>query len=238
MDGRSEVPVMKLKFVTPRHALANTIDKWLTPAFPSWYKDLKISNYEAIKQDLKVARYCPAFVHLFKNSLLLRAPQDISSWIHDGGVSFEVPSHPPSLNFGAFDFGKSMGKEWAKYNSVKIDVDGSFIPEEGTTCLFFDPMYHLDDRVPLTAMTGVWPMYPDLYTPLSINMMGNRDCYDENGFLLIPRGTPLAYLYFPQGKPTIETETVSFEEYEQKHMYVRTDFVGDFLKKEMEILKE
>jgi hypothetical protein len=45
-------------------------------------------------------------------------------------------------------------------------------------------------------------------------------------------------LYFPQGKPTIETETVSFEEYEQKHMYVRTDFVGDFLKKEMEILKE
>ncbi len=224
---------MKLKFVTAKTALAETINEWITPAFPSWFKHLKVPEAEAIENDLKTVRQCPAFVHLFKNAHLVRAPQDIS--LHRGGngeIGAKHPNGTQQVQVGMHDFNITMGSEWAKYDSVKIDIMGALVPDQSMTCLLFDPAYHQDERMPLTTMTGVYPMYPTLFSFLGINMMGSKECFDDRGFLHIIRGTPLAYLYWPQGKPVIEAEVVSEEKFESDYHYVHTNFVGDFMKKE------
>jgi len=228
---------MKVEFVTPKPNLAKTIDQWLTPAFPTWFKEIKVPIEEAIRENHKTVRHCPAFVHLFKNSHLLRAPQDMSLFRdEDGRIASREPNAREQFFSGEFNFEFQMGKQWSKYDSIKFDVRGSLIPEESTTCLFFDPIYHEDEKTTLTAMTGVWPMHPELYSHIGINMLGNRQCFDDAGFLHIFKGTPLAYLYWPQGKPTIATKVVSEEEYERDYGYVHNNFVGDFIKKEKDIV--
>jgi len=227
---------VKLKFITPKPNLAKTIDQWITPAFPSWFKDIKVPHDEAVKEGMMTARHCPAFVKLFKNAHVLRAPEEISLHCqsnHD--IGSKNPNPFQQVKIGMFDFEHQMGKEWAKHISIKMDIAGVFVPEESVSPMFFDPMYHLDKKTPLTTMTGVWPMHPDLYTHLAINMMAQRDCFDDGGYLHIKCGTPLAYLYWPEGKPTIETEVMSEEEYKQKHHYVRNHFIGDFITKEKEL---
>tara|TARA_B100001059_G_scaffold48608_1_gene41603 strand:- start:834 stop:1529 length:696 start_codon:yes stop_codon:yes gene_type:complete len=227
---------VKVKFVTTKQNLAKTIDQWITPAFPSWFKDLKVSVAESIQNDFRTVRHCPAFVHLFKNAHVLRAPQDISLLRQeDGTIGSRQPNEIHQLSVGLFNFQTQMGDEWKKFSSVKVDFNGTFVPEESMTGMFFDPIYHQDERCALTAMTGVWPMHPELYTHLAINLMGQRQCFDDEGYLHINRGTPLAYLYWPQGKPVIEPEVVSIEEYERDYLYVHTNFVGDFIKKEKEL---
>ena len=227
---------MKLKFITPKSNLAKTIDQWMTPAFPSWFKNIEVPQDEALRLDFKTARHCPAFVQLFKNAHLLRAPQDISLHCRaDHEIGLKNPNQADQVDLAFFDFERQMGEEWTKYFSIKFDLKGVFVPEESMTAMFFDPMYHLDKKTPLTTMTGVWPMHPDLYTHVAINMMAQRHCFDDGGYLHIKCGTPLAYLYWPQGKPTIETEVVSEEEYEQKHVYIRNHFIGDFITKEKEL---
>lgn len=227
---------MKVKFITPKSNLAKTINQWITPAFPSWFKDIKLPQDEELRLDFKTARHCPAFVQLFKNAHVIRAPQDFSLHCRtDNDIGLKSPNHADQVDHGTFNFERQMGEEWAKYLSIKFDIRGVFVPEESTTAMFFDPIYHLDKKTPLTAMTGVWPMYPDLYTHVGINMMAQRNCFDDGGYLHIKCGTPLAYLYWPQGKPTIETEVVSEEEYAQKHVYIRNHFIGDFITKEKEL---
>ena len=227
---------MKLKFVTAKTSLAKTIHEWWTPAFPSWFKHLKIPEAEAIVSDHRTVRQCPAFVHLFKNAHVIRAPQDISMHRNDSGeIGSKHPNGTEQVQVSRFDFDDMMGKEWAKYDSVKIDIMGALVPDQDMAPLFFDPAYHRDERMPLTTMTGVYPLYPTLFSFLGINMMGSKECFDENGYLHIPRGTPLAYMYWPQGKPVIEAEVVSEDKFRSDYCYVHTNFVGDFIKKEKEL---
>lgn len=228
---------MKVTFVTSKPHLAETINQWITPAFPEWFKELKVTHAQAIENDHKTARHCPAFVHLFKNAHLLRAPQDFSLHLNEaeGIVGSRQPNDFKQMSVGAFNFATQMGEEWSNIYSVKCDFNGSFVPEDSVTAMFFDPIYHQDSRLKLTTMTGVWPMHPTLFTHVAVNMMGRSDCFDERGFMHVQKGAPLAYLYWPSGKPSIEPKVVSQEEYERDYLYVHEHFQGDFVKREKEL---
>jgi hypothetical protein len=231
-----------VKIVTPQTYFAETYDQWITPAYPDWYKNLKVARDISIQDHIKTARECPAFVHLFKNAHLVRAPMDISihydpqkgvGWKMAQGTGEDVS---PFNKISGFNFEVQMAPEWGKYMSVKLDFQAVLIPEESTECLFFDPMYHQDNRIPMTAMTGVWTMHPKLYTILGVNyMLDPEKSFDKDGYMHISRGTPLAYLYWPNGKPSIEVEICTREEWSEKHEYTTTMFRGDFLKKEKEL---
>jgi hypothetical protein len=231
---------MKVKFVTSSHHLASTMNEWLTPAYPKWFKDIRSMIDYKERRHKKTVKTCPAFVHLFKNSYLLRAPQDFMLRFTDKRViDHQQPNEQKLVSVHSFDFKDTMSIDWRNILSVKVDIAGLFIPERSTSCLFFDPQYHIqENRIPLRVMTGVWPMHPNIHSNIGINMMGDRSKFDKDGIITVNRGDPLAYLYWPEGKPTIEAEVVSIERYNTEFTYVREHFIGDFLKKEARLMKE
>jgi len=228
-----------VKILTPHKYFVDNSDDWLQPAYPDWYKKLKLDKATGIETEVSTSRECPAFVHLFKNSHLVRSPMDISFHITSGGEfgwKVSQQSDFPFVKISGFNFGLQMGKEWENSLSIKIDFSCKFIPEQDTQCMFFDPMYHLEgEKTGLSAMTGVWPMYPTLHTMLGVNMMIDVSKVINN-YIHIEQGTPLAYLYWPAGKPKIEFDLCSDDEW-IKNQYVHTSFKGDFVKKEQRLKK-
>lgn len=227
---------MIVKIVTPHKYFADRHDEWLKPAFPEWFKSLRYDRATQIENTIKSSRECPAFVHMFKNAHLICAPMDMSFNItEDGRFGWKLAqeSDMPFNRITSFNFEKQMGKEWGQYLSLKIDFQANFVPDESTQCMFVDPMYHIHHRTGMTAMTGVWPMHPKLYTILGVNLMVKPSVF-ENGFVHLDKGTPLAYLYWPNGKPKIEVEVCNQNEWRDMQ-YVETHFKGDFLKKEKEL---
>lgn len=227
-----------INFITKSKYFSDNIKNWITPSYPDWYKTLKTSK-DLHTDDGTTARGCPAFVHLFKNSYLLRAPMDISFVFYsDGTYGFSnaqmasgVADHLNFVKIGSFNLTAKMGTEFSRVSNLKLDLAAKIIPDVATRCIFLDPQYHVEAKLPFTIMTGILPMYPELFSTFALNVMINNENIKYDEWFHIKEGTPLSYMYFPEGKPKIKSEWVSEEDFWQVS-YQRTQFNSDFLKKE------
>ena len=68
---------MKIRLVTPNKYHSENFGDWLCSPYPDWYKKLRSPSPDDHTTLLESVRTCPAFIDLFKNSFLVRAPQDL-----------------------------------------------------------------------------------------------------------------------------------------------------------------
>lgn len=225
---------MKATIVTPCGHYARHHSDWLSPAFPEWFKSLK--NDSISEEDRITARQCPAFINIFKNSFLVKAPQDFAFRVDENDfLGWTYIDESTGFNsVSSHHLESQLGSEWEDWLSVKIDFCAVLIPEKPMSCIFLDPMYH-HNRSPFTTLSGAVTLYPDLYSTININMMIRKD--EIRGKIIsVPKGTPLAYLYFPEGRPKIDVQLCSAEEWHQQYEYIRTQVYGDWISREKTIM--
>lgn len=181
------------------------------------------------------AKQCPSFVGLFKNSYLLRAPQDIVFTSPEKGskVMFAEESNCSLFQFQSVtshNVSVQMNPEFSDiYTSVKIGFNVTLCPETPTQMMFLDPCYHLDKKSDLHTLTGVMELREDSLLPFNVNMALPHSAFDEKDACRVYRNQPLAYLYFPQGKPTIKTKECTQEELSTQYLRHRTEFHSDWV---------
>ena len=243
---------MKIRLVTPNKYHSENFKDWLCSPYPDWYKKLRSPSPDDTTVILESVRTCPAFIDLFKNSFLVRAPQDLFFSFDEDGVcewnsadTFKgaVPSNLPFVSpvpfnsVYSFSFKDQMGDSWDDFHSLKINFEVQLIPDRKMTCVYLDPLYHLDERSPFVAMTGTFPIYPKLYVGLNVNLFIAKKVVIPNQVIPILEGTPLCYLYFPDGKPSVESEFCSMDDWTHKYRYRHVKLHADWLHKARKIFK-
>lgn len=174
---------------------------------------------------------CPSFVEVFKNTLLLRLPTDIMIRYVGEYVSIEEAGGKGFIGHAFHDLRHQMDEDYGQKNiNLKLDFDFMFVSEGPSKIIITPPEYHFNEKVScLKPMFGVLNTLSNLGIPLNINTVVSLDYLGEKREVYIKKGTPLAYLYFPDGAPTSSVEHVSSDEY-QDTRYTRTTFFGDYLK--------
>jgi len=232
--------MINCQLVSPNGHALKKMDEWLTPAFPDWFKDLPSTRYkfDHERQSFNTnAKGCPSFVRLFKNSYLLRAPEDImitppTSRPGGGKVMFasEVSNAPPFLSVHSSNLGTEMHPSFAKTHvNLQFGFKFVFVPEAPIEMVYLDPCYHLDKKSDLTAMTGTLQLHPEMYMCINVNMLLPFAAFDDKNETFIKKGQPLAYLFFPGGRPKIEPKKITMREWDEDYGYRRETFQGHWI---------
>ena len=226
---------MNCKLISPHIPFIRRMDEWLTPAFPDWFKNLPSTkdkfDYDAMSFEKNV-KTCPSFVRLFKNSYLFRAPEDVMFSSPEKGskvitAAGEAPY--PFQSVSSSDMNKKMNPAFSEtHANILFTYQFKLVADEPTELVFLDPCYHLDRKSELMTMTGTMQLNPDLYMPIGLNMMLPYTAFDDKHECFIRRGQPLAYFYFPNGKPTIDPVECTKDEWDLEYGYYRTVFQGDW----------
>ena len=234
---------MKIKLVTPNNYHSENFGDWLCSPYPDWYKNLRARSPDDPNGCFESVRTCPAFIDLFKNSFLVRAPQDLFFHYDDNGncqwgsADSMKANLTPFNSISSFSFKDQMGGSWENFYSLKINFEVQVIPDRKMTCVYLDPMYHLDEHSPFTAMTGSFSIHPKLYAGLNVNLFIAKSMVAPNQTISILEGTPLCYLYFPDGKPSVESEYCSMDDWMNKYRYRHVRLHSDWLHKARKIFK-
>ena len=181
------------------------------------------------------AKQCPSFVGLFKNSYLLRAPQDIVFTSPEKGskIMFAEQTNGIPYQFQSVvghDLSVQMNPKFSEmYTSIKLCFNLTLCPETPTQIMFLDPCYHLDKKSELQTLTGIMELREDELLPFNVNMVMPHSVFDEKHVCRIYKNQPLAYLYFPLGKPTIKIKECTVDDFETKYLRHRTEFHSDWV---------
>lgn len=228
--------MINCQLVSPNGHALKKIDEWLTPAFPDWFKDLPSTRYKfnAERQNFNTnVKGCPSFVRLFKNSYLLRAPEDVmitAPGSESGGkVMFasEASNAPPFQTVLSADIGAEMHPSFAEtHANLQFGFNFVLVPETPIEMVYLDPCYHLDKKSELTAMTGMLLLHPEMLMSINVNMLLPFTAFDDKNETFIKKGQPLAYLFFPGGRPKIEPHKITMSEWSEDYGYRRETFQG------------
>ena len=145
---------MKIRLVTPNKYHSENFGDWLCSPYPDWYKKLRSPSPDDHTTLLESVRTCPAFIDLFKNSFLVRAPQDLFFTFDEDGVCQWNSADTikggvaPFNSVYSFSFKDQMGDSWDDFHSLKINFEVQLIPDRKMTCVYLDPLYYLDERFP------------------------------------------------------------------------------------------
>ena len=173
----------------------------------------------------------------------MRAPQDLFFTFDEDGVCEWNSADTikggvaPFNSVYSFSFKDQMGDSWDDFHSLKINFEVQLIPDRKMTCVYLDPLYHLDERSPFVAMTGSFSIHPKLYVGLNVNLFITKRVVTPNQVIPILEGTPLCYLYFPDGKPSVESEFCSMDDWTHKYRYRHVKLHADWLHKARKIFK-
>lgn len=208
-------------------------EEWLRSSAPDWFKELQVATRkQKPSMDNPFNDYssgCPSFIELFKNSYLLCTPHDIM--FRFVGEDIECHGTSDFMYFGKHNLGKQMHSYFGdKFVSVKVMLRLKVTTDERMKMVFMHPQYETRDTFPASVINGVVPFVPGAYVELNTNMIVKRsDISEEEVF--VPKGTPLAYLYFPEGKPSIEAIRCSEEDFYKKHFNPKSYFAFNYIKK-------
>lgn len=232
----------QVELITPHGPSLKRFDEWLTPAFPDWFKSLPSTRYQYDydRDSFTNAKSCPSFVRLFKNSYLLRAPEDVMMTSPEKGsrvlFASAAGTTPGFQTVTSADMNAMMHPSFAETHiNLQFTFQFAFIAETPMEMVYLDPCYHLEKKSELTAMTGTVQLHPELYMPVSVNMLLPLSAFDCKSEAFIKKGQPLAYLFFPGGRPKIETRKISMDDWHMEHGYQRTTFQGHWIREMNEL---
>jgi len=183
------------------------LNQWIVPTKPEWFQDL-LKKRRGFKPTfstpsiLDVAS-CPSFVTLFRNSYTLITISDMlirPSDEYDTG--FETLLYNDIITTTAHRIPQQMSQSFdSNLFNCKIET-GVTLRSNGNMNIIFLPCEYEIDPFPLKAMTGIIPLPKNKFTDLQVNMWVDKRTFKEECF--VPKGTPYAYLFFPEGRPKIK----------------------------------
>lgn len=197
------------------HGEYENLDEWIVPTKPEWFSDL-LKKTKSFKPTFSEpwnnnVTGCPSFVHIFKNSYTLKTITDMIIKPSDNfECGFEcmfnnnlltTESHPIQSQMSSL-FDKNI-KNLKLINHVKMKSN------KRIHVMFLSPDMELSP-FPLTAMTGFVNLPKGRFLDMNVNMWLNRKTFLHEIF--VPKGTPYAYLFFPDGKPKLTTKIHESEE--------------------------
>jgi len=226
-----------MRIITPIKYFADNCDDWLAKDPPSWFSEAK-KRYEAvpsIEMKLGTVKSCPSFVRIFRNSLVLKAPCDFM-FAMSPDEQYVMTEFAGNSNFMGVDHHSlehQIDQNWgSKHVNFKFSFQFKIICESQSQCMLLPPEYHFDEEPPIVkTMIGVLDLLPNKGIEFNLNMVANKQDLFEAKEVIVKKGTPLAYLYFPFGE-SISIEYVDRSEYENLS-FIRTSFGADYLKQVM-----
>lgn len=206
--------------------------EWIKPAVPEWFKELQVKvKKEKPTMENPFNGYssgCPSFVELFKNSYMLCAPHDIMFRFVDDNVE----SHGTSdfMYFGKHNLGEQMHPYFGdKYYSIKVMLKTKVTSDVPMKMMYLHPQYETRSTFPATVINGVVPLVPGAYVELNTNMIIEQDKIPKQP-VFIEKGTPLSYIYFPEGKPKIKVTRCTEEDFYRKYFNPKSYFSFNYIK--------
>lgn len=217
--------------------MAKDIPKWFKGATGSRQEKEHEGSTGCPLEDMRSSSYrtdsirlCPSFVELFKNTLLLRLPTDFIISYTGEYLIVQEAGAKGFVGHSYHDLKHQMDETYGQKNvNIKLDFDFMFVSDSPSKILITPPEYHFDEEVScLKPMLGVLNTLPNVGIPFNVNTVVSLDYLGEKQEVYMKKGTPLAYLYFPEGAPS-SVEHVSSDEYHDTR-YTRTTFFGDYLR--------
>ncbi len=223
-----------MRIITPYKYFADHSDEWLAKEIPTWFSEPKKRRADLQDSQVKAGtiKSCPSFVDIFRNSLVLRAPCDcLFNLLGDNYefISGECANHK-MINFEYHDIKSQMNQEWANdYIHMKLNFNAQMVAETRSKCLFFPPEYHFEEELSIIKpMLGAVNLLPNTGVEFNINMLASKRDFLERKEVLIRKGTPLAYVYFPF-EEKVSVEYLPQSEFDN-FSFTKTSFSGDYLK--------
>jgi len=217
------------------HSQVEDINSFMCPSTPSWYKETLSNRKKFIptlnKPENSTVAGCPSFVEMFKNSYLIKLPCDfVFRFQLDPCPDILYKSPLPFIKLHGHNVEDQMHKSWAKdFVSVKLCFNVTFTSNKKQKMMFLAPQYEHTEKFPGMLLNGVVTHLPNHYLSLNINfLLAKQEC---NKDIFIYKDAPVCYLYFPDGKPKLNTHLVSEEEWHQKRTPKLHRFEMDYVKK-------
>lgn len=173
---------------------------------------------------------CASFAELFRNTLLLRLPADLMITCTEQDMSVLGADDTGFVGFGQHDLSEQMDEGYGKENvNLKINLDFMFLSDSPAKIVITPPDYHFDEELScLKPMLGVLPILSNTGIEFALNTVASLSYLKEKREVYIKKGTPLAYLYFPNGAPS-SVDYVSSDEYRGAR-FTRTTFFGEYVR--------
>jgi len=222
-----------MRIFTSHKFYADCSDKWLAKDIPDWYKNKKLEDYKQYPSQPSV-KFCPSFVEIFKNSLVLKSPADMEFVYNteNGMLDWRCVDGASGFIQGAdHDFTQINNDYLERYVSFKLHLDMLVISDKIETVLFLPPEYHpqTEEVSIISPMIGALETIPNIGVSGLCNFKLDRKLLEKTPYIFVPKGTPLAYYYFPNGAPK-EVEYVPRHEYDAM-MWVYTEYRGEYFRK-------
>ena len=190
----------------------NTSDWWRTLPNPvnmfkpqemfDWMKKkrLNVSNIETYKTRSRNMKTCPGITGLFKSTILLKAPVDITIFIQDNEDNkhhhiinqSELPNLLPVQSHGTHQFA-NQGSHWSQYRNLKFCFP--FKVKSSHPYIFAQPYWHnhVPFDVPPGGLFGKFHNHQDL----NLNVLYKMNPTLEYNHFTVKKGTVLGYAIFP-----------------------------------------
>ena len=223
-----------MRIITSNKFYADHQSKWLSKDPPEWFKD-KTPDYKNNPTGGS-SRFCTSFIELFDNSLVLKLPADteISYDTYDEGeidycLNFRCADYLNGfMNFTGHDLYEGIGNFYGqKYLSIKLHLDVLMVSDKVESVIFLPPEYH-EQASMINAQVGIYETIPNAGLHCITNMKVDKKFVEENPHIFLKKGTPLAYLYFPNGAPE-KVEYVSRDEFESLR-WTQTEFKAEYFR--------
>ena len=190
----------------------NTSDWWRTLPNPvnmfkpqemfDWMKKkrLNVSNIETYKTRSRNMKTCPGITGLFKSTILLKAPVDITIFIQDNEDNkhhhiinqSELPNLLPVQSHGTHQFA-NQGSHWSQYRNLKFCFP--FKVKSSHPYIFAQPYWH--NHVPFDVPPGgVFGKFHN-HQDLNLNVLYKMNPTLEYNHFTVKKGTVLGYAIFP-----------------------------------------
>ena len=220
-----------MRIITPHKFYADRQSEWLSKDPPEWYKNQKPDYNKHPGQTM--VKFCPSFVELFSNSLVLKSPVDMEFvYEQNGTVSWRCADDLSGF-IGSFDhdFQNQIDEYYhQKYVSFKMFLDMAMISDKVESVIFLPPEYHpqTEQASIIYPMIGILETIPNKSVQGLCNFRLDRSLLEKHSHIFIPKGTTLAYYYFPNGAPK-EIEYVPREEFDSVK-WIYTEYRAEYLR--------
>lgn len=216
-----------MRIITSNNFLAQNSNEWFARKKPDWIKKNNQEEYSSTST-------CPSFVELFKNTFVFCNPVEIMILTDKNTNMYAVQTadHQKFMEISSHNFADQLDSTFAeKYFSLKFKFpDVSVLSDKVESLIFMPCEYHFSNfpNFPMQAMIGVLETIPNKSLEITFNFKVDKKIVYEREEWLIPKNTPLAYCYFPNGAPK-QVEYISKEEIESTRWFP-TEFNCPYLR--------
>ena len=162
-------------------------------------KNLTVATMDSAKTKRPTMKACPGVLGLFKSTILLKAPTNITIYIQDnpdGNHNIINQSEMPNLlpiQFHSTRQFANMGSSWAQYRNLKFCFP--FKIRSTHPYIFAQPYWHnhVPFDVPPGGLFGKFHNHQDL----NLNVLYKMNPTLEYNHFTVKKGTVLGYAIFP-----------------------------------------